>query len=144
MRRNRLYLAWMAAALLTMAGCSDEIGNNVQQGKPIEGDGVYMKVNIMTPASRGAFTKADGENNHPFGGEEGDGSLTALPDENYVRSVTIVLYGVEGNTTEEEIKKVSINDENATIIASSYTTKVEEQGEDPTPEYENHEYKATV
>ncbi|WP_455629464.1 Mfa1 family fimbria major subunit, partial [Parabacteroides sp.] len=131
-------------ALLTMAGCSDEIGNNVQQGKPIEGDGVYMKVNIITPASSGAFTKADGENNHPFGGEEGDGSLTALPDENRVRSVTIVLYNVDDEMNEDGIKNVSINNEDATIIASSYTTKIGDQGDESTSEYENHEYKATV
>ncbi|WP_455625272.1 Mfa1 family fimbria major subunit [Parabacteroides sp.] len=140
MRRNRLYLAWMAAALLTMAGCSDEIGNNVQQGKPIEGDGVYMKVNIMTPASSGAFTKAGGENDDPTGGEEGDGSLTALEEENYVRSATLVLYKVEGATN---INDADINTANTTVVASSYTELILDQNAGST-DYTNHDYKATA
>lgn len=130
MKRNRLYLAWMTAALLIMVGCSDELGNNVQQGKPIEGDGVYMTVNIITSTS-GTFTKAGEKGEDPTGGEQGDGNLPGFEDENYIRSVSIIVY--EGE---------SINDPNAKIVASGYQDQIKNQGYEELDEH--HGYQATV
>lgn len=141
---KKQYLFSMTAAfLLAAAGCSDDLekGSN-DQGKTLDGEAVYMTVNIMTPASSGTTTKAGDKGEDPTGGENGDGNLTALEKENYVRSAVVVLYTVDGVTTEEELKEIDINDDRAKIVASAYTSTVTKQGEDKT--YPNHEYSATV
>lgn len=60
---KKINLFSMAAAfLLAATGCSDDLeenGNN--QGEPIDGNGVYLSVNIMTPSTSGAYTKAGEE-----------------------------------------------------------------------------------
>ena len=100
---KKINLFSMAAAfLLAATGCSDDLeenGNN--QGEPIDGNGVYLSVNIMTPSTSGAYTKAGEEgttSSNPTGGENGDGFLSALEKENKVSGVTIVLYGNEEAT----------------------------------------------
>lgn len=133
-----------AAFLLAVTGCSDDLekGGGNGQGKPLDGEAVYMTVNIMTPASSGTTTRAGNRGEDPTGGENGDGNLSALTAENYVRSATVVLYRVPNATTEEALKKCDINTSTATIVASAYTADVTSQGADDT--YENHSYAAKV
>lgn len=131
---KKKYLFSMATAfLLAVAGCSDDLEKGSDnQGKPLDGEGVYLTVNIMTPASSGSSSRATGDaNSDPTGGEYGDGDLEGYWDENYVRSVTVIVY--DGT---------DINDENAKIVASGYQDQVLNQGEDNT--YDQHHYSATV
>lgn len=132
-----------AAFLLAVTGCSDDIEKESNiQGKPLDGEAVYMTVNIMTPASSGTTTRAGNSDEDPTGGENGDGNLSALTAENYVRSATVVLYRVPDATTEEALEKHDINTSTATIVASAYTEDVTSQGADDI--YENHSYAAKV
>lgn len=141
---KRQYLLGMAAAfLLAVTGCSDDLekgGNG--QGKPLDGEAVYMTVNIMTPASSGTTTRAGNSVEDPTGGENGDGNLSALTAENYVRSATVVLYQVPSATTIDALKNYDINESSATIVASAYTEDVTGQSADDT--YKNHSYAAKV
>ena len=141
---KRQYLLGMAAAfLLAVTGCSDDIEKESNsQGKPLDGEAVYMTVNIMTPASSGTTTRAGDSGEDPTGGENGDGNLSALTAENYVRSATVVLYKVPDVTTEDALAKYDINTSSATIVASAYTDDVTDQGADDT--YVNHGYAAKV
>lgn len=141
---KRQYLLGMAAAfLLAVTGCSDDIEKESNsQGKPLDGEAVYMTVNIMTPASSGTTTRAGDSGEDPTGGENGDGNLSALTAENYVRSATVVLYKVPDVTTEDALAKYDINTPSATIVASAYTDDVTDQGADDT--YVNHGYAAKV
>ena len=141
---KRQYLLGMAAAfLLAVTGCSDDIEKESNsQGKPLDGEAVYMTVNIMTPASSGTTTRAGDSGEDPTGGENGDGNLSALTAENYVRSATVVLYKVPDVTTEDALAKYDINTSSATIVASAYTDDVTGQGADDT--YVNHGYAAKV
>lgn len=132
---KKINLFSMAAAfLLAATGCSDDIDNGGNKpGEPIDGNGVYLSVNIMTPSTSGAYTKA---------GETGDGFLSALKKENKVEGVTIVLYGKEGITKESDVQNLNINDEGTMVIASSYTSATEGDADD---EYNHHTgKKATV
>lgn len=132
---KKINLFSMAAAfLLAATGCSDDIDNGGNKpGEPIDGNGVYLSVNIMTPSTSGAYTKA---------GETGDGFLSALEKENKVEGVTIVLYGKEGITKESDVQNLNINDEGTMVIASSYTSATEGDADD---EYNHHTgKKATV
>lgn len=132
-----------AAFLLAVTGCSDDIEKESNsQGKPLDGEAVYMTVNIMTPASSGTTTRAGDSGEDPTGGENGDGNLSALTAENYVRSATVVLYKVPDVTTEDALAKYDINTPSATIVASAYTDDVTDQGADDT--YVNHGYAAKV
>lgn len=132
-----------AAFLLAVTGCSDDIEKESNsQGKPLDGEAVYMTVNIMTPASSGTTTRAGDSGEDPTGGENGDGNLSALTAENYVRSATVVLYKVPDVTTEDALAKYDINTSSATIVASAYTDDVTDQGADDT--YVNHGYAAKV
>lgn len=132
-----------AAFLLAVTGCSDDIEKESNsQGKPLDGEAVYMTVNIMTPASSGTTTRAGDSGEDPTGGENGDGNLSALTAENYVRSATVVLYKVPDVTTEDALAKYDINTSSATIVASAYTDDVTNQGADDT--YVNHGYAAKV
>lgn len=135
-----------AAFLLAATSCSDDIDNGGNNpGEPIDGNGVYLSVNIMTPSTSGAYTKAGEEettNSKPSGGEPGDGYLSALEKENKVSGVTIVLYGKEGVTEKSGVQDLSINDEGTRVIASSYTDATEEAADD---KYNHHTgKKATV
>lgn len=144
---KKINLFSMAAAfLLAATGCSDDIDNGGNKpGEPIDGNGVYLSVNIMTPSTSGAYTKAGEEettNSKPSGGEPGDGYLSALEKENKVSGVTIVLYGKEGVTEKSGVQDLSINDEGTRVIASSYTDATEEAADD---KYNHHTgKKATV
>ena len=133
-----------AAFLLAATGCSDDLeGNGNNQGEPIDGNGVYLSVNIMTPSTSRAYTKAGEETaSKPSGGESGDDFLSALEKENKVSGVTIVLYGKEGVTDETSVQNLSINDVGTMVIASSYTNATEDSADD---KYEHHTgKKATV
>lgn len=133
-----------AAFLLAATGCSDDLeGNGNNQGEPIDGNGVYLSVNIMTPSTSRAYTKAGEETaSKPSGGESGDDFLSALEKENKVSGVTIVLYGKEGVTDETNVRNLSINDAGTMVIASSYTNATEDSADD---KYEHHTgKKATV
>lgn len=130
MRKVNLF-SMAAAFLLAAAGCSDDLENGGGQGKPIDADGVYLTVNIMTSAGNGTLTKAGETNDDPTGGENGDGYLHGFTDENYVRSVTVIVYDGE-----------NINDPNATIVASGYQSQIEQQGNEQLDDH--HNYKATV
>ncbi|WP_287619756.1 Mfa1 family fimbria major subunit [Parabacteroides sp.] len=130
MRKVNLF-SMAAAFLLAAAGCSDDLENGGGQGKPIDADGVYLTVNIMTSAGNGTLTKAGGQGDDPTGGENGDGYLHGFTDENYVRSVTVIVYDGE-----------NINDPNATIVASGYQSQIEQQGNEQLDDH--HNYKATV
>ncbi len=144
---KKINLFSMAAAfLLAATGCSDDIDNGGNKpGEPIDGNGVYLSVNIMTPSTSGAYTKAGEEettNSKPSGGEPGDGYLSALEKENKVSGVTIVLYGKEGVTEKSGVQDLSINNEGTRVIASSYTDATEEAADD---KYNHHTgKKATV
>ena len=141
---KKKYLFSMATALLlAVTGCSDDLEKGANGGQPITGDAVYMAVNIMTPASSGVGSRAGNEDEDPTGGENGDGSITALTDENYVRSATIVLYSVAGATTKEELQDEDINSTGATVVTSVYTESVLNQN-GGNQDYANHDYKATV
>ena len=145
---KKINLFSMAAAfLLAATGCSDDLeenGNN--QGEPIDGNGVYLSVNIMTPSTSGAYTKAGEEgttSSNPTGGENGDGFLSALEKENKVSGVTIVLYGNEEATDVNKVKALNINTEGTIVIASSYTSNVIDEEADN--KYDHHTgKKATV
>ena len=110
---KKINLFSMAAAfLLAATGCSDDIDNGGNKpGEPIDGNGVYLSVNIMTPSTSGAYTKA---------GETGDGFLSALEKENKVEGVTIVLYGKEGITKESDVQNLNINDEGTMEIGRAH------------------------
>lgn len=141
---KKMIFSLTAASMLAMASCSDsiDVGGDNQGASSIKGDAVYLTLNIKTPASSSTGTRvAGGQDNDPTGGENGDGNLSALEDENYVRSATIVLYTVDG-ATKDDIEDVNINTESAYIVASAYTGTVRDQGE--SSDYANHEYKATV
>lgn len=133
-----------AAFLLAATGCSDDLeGNGNNQGEPIDGNGVYLSVNIMTPSTSRAYTKAGEETaSKPSGGESGDDFLSALEKENKVSGVTIVLYGKKGVTTKETVEALGINTEGTMVIASSYTNATEDNADN---KYEHHTgKKATV
>lgn len=145
MKKVNLF-SMVTALLLAATSCSDDIDNGGNNpGEPIDGNGVYLSVNIMTPSTSGAYTKAGEEgttSSNPSGGENGDGFLSALNKENKVSGVTIVLYGKEGVTEETAVQNLSINDEGTMVIASSYTGIAEEGADD---KYDHHNgYKATV
>ncbi|CAK7007241.1 MAG: hypothetical protein PARBB_00896 [Parabacteroides distasonis] len=144
---KKINLFSMAAAfLLAATGCSDDLeGNGNNQGEPIDGNGVYLSVNIMTPSTNGAYTKAGEEgttSSNPSGGENGDNFLSALEKEYTVKDVTIVLYGKEDVTTEEGVKALSINDPDVRVIATAYGTAESTTGGTTWPNHEQQ--KATV
>lgn len=120
MKKVNLF-SMVTALLLAATSCSDDIDNGGNKpGEPIDGNGVYLTVNIVTPSAGGAYTKAPGDK--PTGGENGDGYLTALEKEYKVGNVTIVLYGKTGATEVGDVQNLSINDPNAIVIASSYAS----------------------
>lgn len=125
---------WALAFTLSMGACSDEIDNGKTGGKPIEGDGVYLKVNIMTPANGGTYTKAGEKDEDPTGGEYGDGNQTGFKNENEINGVTLILY--TGN---------SINDSKAQIVSVGYESTILDQGYTPSNQADGyHKYQATV
>lgn len=128
MKQNKFHMAWMVAALLTMAGCSDEIENK-QGENPIDSEGVFMTVNIAT----GVNTKAEGiggePGKDPSGGENGDGDLIGFDNENQIKSVTIVLY--DGG---------DINNP-GNVVASAYSSDVIDNSD---ASLNQHHHQATV
>lgn len=145
MKKVNLF-SMVTALLLAATSCSDDIDNGGNNpGEPIDGNGVYLSVNIMTPSTSGAYTKAGEEgttSSNPSGGENGDDFLSALDKENTVEGVTIVLYGKGGVTDKTAVQNLSINDEGTMVIASSYTSATEGDADN---EYDHHTgKKATV
>lgn len=138
MKKVNLF-SMVTALLLAATSCSDDIDNGGNKpGEPIDGNGVYLTVNIMTPSAGGANTKAT-----PTGGEDGDGYLEALTNENKVNNVTVILYGPATPTQDgTAIKGLDINSSGMKVYASAYGTVT---GEGPDGEYEHHKHKrATV
>lgn len=139
--KKRTIFSLATASMLAMASCSDSLeSGGTSNGTTINGDAVYLTLNIKTPASSSTGTRAGGANDDPTGGENGDGNLTALTSENYVRSATVVLYTVEGAT---DLSNVDINTAGAKVVTSAYTESVEYQKSGNT-EYANHDYKANI
>lgn len=138
MKKVNLF-SMVTALLLAATSCSDDIDNGGNKpGEPIDGNGVYLTVNVVTPSAGGAYTKA------PTGGETGDGHLTALDNENKVNGVTIVLYGNNNSGTQEDgvVEGYDINTDGMIVIASSYAEATDADAND---KYEHHTgKKATV
>lgn len=129
---KKKYLFSMATAfLLAVAGCSDDLEKGGDgQGKPLDGEGFYLRVDLVTSADNGTVSRA-GDENDPTGGEQGDGNLIGYPDENRIKSVSILVY--DGS---------SINDQNGVIVASGYVNGIDDQGD--TNIDEEHHYSADV
>lgn len=137
MKRNKLYLTWMAAALLAMTGCSDELdnkggGSDADKNK----DGVYLTVNISSPTS--GMTKAGNNDPNPgagdpTGGEGGDGYETGTADESKISNAHIILY--TGN---------DINDVNFKIVEVAYASAENINETTESTDIPNHGWKSAT
>ena len=142
MKKNKFYLTWMAAALLTMGGCSDDIENGGNESPNNNGGKSFLTVAISTPTNK-TMTKADPTPGNPTGGEDGDGFLDGTDVENQIHDVNIFLVArsTQGDITETDMD-IDANMETTTAIAASaYTDKIEApSGGD----VDNHINEATV
>lgn len=62
MKKNLKNMAWMLAATLMMAACSDSLDESSGNGNDLNTDGTgYVKIALNLPSTSGASTRADND-----------------------------------------------------------------------------------
>lgn len=127
---------WALAFACAAVSCSDDVDDGLDNGSEVQGEGVYVTVNVTSAFNPVTKANDDGK------GEDGNGDLEDSDKESAVNDVNIFLIpcgdGYSAKMTSNDL--TIVNGEESTAIASGYTKDLQPA----TGAIEHHDAVATV